>query len=108
LAFYERQKQKSGNFKYFLNSWQFYTLRMFITYKAEYKYQSMQVVAINPAYTSQNCSRCHSRNKTMTKDYKCSNCNLKEHRDINAAKNIAQRGRNRIKEHIYSLFDYKF
>ena len=90
------QSLRPGLFKYFLNSWQFYTLRMFLTYKAEYKYGDMRVVAINPAYTSQECSNCGERNKTMTKDYHCHSCNLKEHRDINAAINIAKRGEDRI------------
>ena len=102
------RSQKINNaYKYFLNSWQFYALRMQLQYKAEYKYGKMQVVAINPAYTSQECSRCGQRHKTMTKDYYCSDCNLREHRDINAAINIARRGVDRILEIKIAEHKYK-
>jgi putative transposase len=93
-----RNQKINKNYKYFLNSWQFYTLRLYLQYKAEYKYGKMQVVAINPAYTSQECSRCGKRNKTTTKQYYCKECKLKEHRDINAAVNISKRGIDRIIE----------
>lgn len=102
------RSQKINNaYKYFLNSWQFYALRIQLQYKAEYKYGKMQVVAINPAYTSQECSRCGQRHKTMTKDYYCSDCNLREHRDINAAINIARRGVDRILEIKIAEHKYK-
>ena len=68
----------------------------------------MQIVAIDPRYTSQECSKCGKRNKTKTKEYHCKECKLKEHRDINAAINIAKRGIDRIlqikiEEHKYKL-----
>jgi hypothetical protein len=103
-----RSSKINKNYKYFLNSWQFYTLRLYLQYKAEYKYGKMQIVAIDPCYTSQECSKCGKRNKTKTKEYYCKECKLKEHRDINAAINIAKRGIDRIlqikiEEHKYKL-----
>jgi putative transposase len=103
-----RSQKLKGPYKYFINSWQFYALRMHLVYKAEYKYGKMQVVAINPAYTSQECSKCGSIHKTNTKFYHCKTCNFKGDRDINAAINIAKRGIERIEkikieEHKYKL-----
>ena len=103
-----RSQKLNGPYKYFINSWQFYTLRMQLVYKAEYRYSKMQVVAINPAYTSQECSKCGSIHKTNTKFYNCKTCNFQGDRDINAAINIAKRGVERIEkikiqEHKYRL-----
>ena len=53
------------------------------------------VIKVNPAYTSQDCSRCGHRNKITlaTRIYRCSNCGLVLHRDRNSAKKIEQKGR---------------
>lgn len=47
-------------------------------------------VAVNPAYTSQDCSRCHHRQKMPLSDrvYRCPCCGLVMDRDRNAALNI--------------------
>lgn len=56
----------------------------------------LDVVEINPSYTSQVCHRCghigisYGKGKRL---FKCMNCGLKDyHRDINAARNIAKLG----------------
>jgi IS605 OrfB family transposase len=77
-------------FKWFLHSWAFYDLQMKIKSKAER--EGIQVLMIDPAYTSQDCSGCGNRKKCQGKAYKCSNCNLEIHRDVNASYNIALRG----------------
>uniref|UniRef100_A0A6M3LJ94 Putative transposase n=1 Tax=viral metagenome TaxID=1070528 RepID=A0A6M3LJ94_9ZZZZ len=69
--------------------------RMFlnlIEYKAEYA--GKRVIKVNPAYTSQNCSRCGNRQKLRLSDrvYHCPCCNLSLLRDINAAFNILALG----------------
>jgi putative transposase len=53
-----------------------------------------RVIKVNPAYTSQDCSRCGHRNKITlaTRIYRCSNCGLVIHRDRNSAKKIEQKG----------------
>jgi putative transposase len=53
------------------------------------------VIKVNPAYTSQDCSRCGHRNSIMlaTRIYRCSKCSLVIHRDRNGAKRIEQKGR---------------
>jgi len=86
----------SKSFRYFLNSWQFYRLQQNVSYKS--KLQGMETVYIDPAYTSQDCSSCKSRNKANGKKYKCSSCGLEIHRDKNASFNIEMRGRKALKE----------
>ena len=64
----------------------------YLTYKAESA--GRQVVKINPAYTSQDCSRCHHRQKITLAErvYRCSCCGLEMDRDENAALNILALG----------------
>jgi putative transposase len=49
---------------------------------------------VNPAYTSQDCSRCGHRQKLSLSDrtYRCSCCHLELDRDHNAALNILTLG----------------
>jgi putative transposase len=51
-------------------------------------------VAVNPAYTSQDCSRCGHRHKRSLSDrtYTCSCCGLVIDRDLNASLNILRLG----------------
>ena len=70
----------SKKFRGFINSWSFYSLRSFLELKSES--MGMTLTAINPAFTSQDCSNCGERTKTKTKKYVCPHCGFKEHRDI--------------------------
>lgn len=49
-----------------------------------------RVIKVNPAYTSQTCSRCGTRHKLNLSDriFHCPVCNLELNRDVNAAINI--------------------
>jgi putative transposase len=51
-------------------------------------------VAVNPAYTSQDCSACGHRQKMPLSDrtYRCARCGLERDRDHNAALNILRLG----------------
>jgi len=53
-----------------------------------------KLIKVNPAYTSQNCSKCGNRQKLELSDriYHCPCCGLSLDRDINAAKNILTLG----------------
>lgn len=69
--------------------------RMFLNcleYKAEDA--GKQVVKVNPAYTSQTCSRCGHRQKLKLSErvYHCASCGLSLDRDHNAALNILTLG----------------
>jgi len=55
------------------------------TYKAEGKHG---VVFINPAYTSQFCSRCGLFGRRNRHSFVCPHCQFRCHADLNAAKNI--------------------
>lgn len=83
---------KKGKAKRYVqkSQWSFYQLETFIKYKADLL--GVPIYFVNPAYTSQVCSRCGSINKPNSKNYKCSNCGHFDHRDSNAAFNISAKG----------------
>jgi len=64
----------------------------FLSYKAEDAGRKVGVV--NPAYTSQTCSRCgHREKKSLSQRlHQCPNCGYTAHRDLNAAENILALG----------------
>jgi putative transposase len=74
----------------------------FIKYKAEYA--GTRCIEVNPAYTSQTCSRCGNRHKLKLSDrvYRCPVCNLRLDRDENAAINILALGTHGLRENFSS------
>lgn len=74
----------------FLKNWTYYDLQHKINYKA--KAQGIEVVLIDPKYTSQRCSQCghiSSNNRKTQSDFVCKECGYTENADYNAARNIA-------------------
>lgn len=78
-----------------LANWSYYQLRQYIEYKA--KRYGIKVKLVNPAYTSQKCSKCGHIDKENRpkKDkgqayFKCIQCGNKMNADHNAAINIAR------------------
>jgi putative transposase len=71
------------------NSWSFYQLTAFITYKAERL--GIKVEQVDPAYTSQQCPACSARNKAHDRTYVCAECGWHGHRDSVGAINISRR-----------------
>ncbi len=63
-----------------------------LSYKAEWA--GREYIAVNPAYTSQDCSNCGYRQDMplSNREYHCPNCNLVLDRDHNAARNILRLG----------------
>ncbi len=63
-----------------------------LTHKAESA--GREVVAVNPAYTSQNCFNCGMRvpKKLSVRLHSCPHCGFEAHRDHNAALNILKSG----------------
>lgn len=54
----------------------------------------IQIVSVNPAYTSQECSRCHyvsKNNRKSQKQFICQHCYLHCNADVNAGRVINQR-----------------
>jgi IS605 OrfB family transposase len=77
-----------------LNSWAFAQLGTFITYKAEAA--GVDLVIIDPAYTSQECSDCHhidKKNRIDQATFACRDCGVTLNADDNASKVIADRAR---------------
>lgn len=68
-----------------LHNWTFYQLQMFIAYKAALA--GIQVIEVNPAYTSQTCPKCEKRNHAKDRMYRCT-CGFQSHRDRVGAINI--------------------
>lgn len=72
------------------HTWAFHRLYNYVEYKAEA--EGIDVTQIDPAYTSQQCSRCgHTayNNRTAQADFSRQKCGYSIHADYNAAKNIA-------------------
>jgi putative transposase len=64
-----------------------------LSYKAAWA--GRKVVAVNPAYTSKDCSSCGHRKADLTladRTYACPHCGLVLDRDLNAARNIVRLG----------------
>lgn len=76
----------------FLKNWSYFDLQTKIEYKA--KEQGIKVVYIDPAYTSQRCSKCghiHKESRPEQARFKCIECGFEANADYNASQNIAIR-----------------
>ena len=71
------------------NSWAFYQLRTFLEYKGIS--EGVEVIAINPRYTSQTCHCCLHIGLRNNKSFKCSNkaCGWVGDADLNGSEMIA-------------------
>ena len=72
------------------NAWAFYQLRIFIEYKA--KGAGVQVVMVDPRYTSQTCSVCQHIGSRRGERFTCTNCGAAMDADFNGALNISAVG----------------
>ena len=74
-----------------LRNWSYYQLQSYVEYKA--KREGIKVRFVDPAYTSQTCSRCghiDKDNRQTQEDFKCIKCGFELNADHNAAINIAR------------------
>jgi IS605 OrfB family transposase len=72
-----------------MGGWAFAQLRAFVEYKA--MLAGVEVVYINPAYTSQTCAVCghvSKANRPSQAEFRCVVCGHTDHADVNAARNI--------------------
>ncbi len=72
-----------------LTQWQHRAIRSAVANKAQVA--GMAIATVNPAYTSQNCSRCGLRGKRHRQAFTCLSCGHTQHADVNAATNIRNR-----------------
>lgn len=68
------------------HNWSFYRMAMFIEYKA--RLAGINVVYVNPAYTSQTCPQCGEKHHAKDRLYVCPKCGFHGHRDRIGALNI--------------------
>lgn len=82
-----RQKtSKSRKNNKYIHTWSFFRLQQFVEYKA--KRYGIQVIYVNPKYTSQICPICGELNKAEDRLYTCNKCGYSTHRDRVGAINI--------------------
>ncbi len=72
-----------------LAQWQRHLLRQAVESKAQAA--GMLVTEVNPAYTSQHCSRCGLLGERKRHRFTCPSCGHAAHADVNAAVNIRNR-----------------
>lgn len=73
-----------------LHRWPWHQLQQFLAYKAEA--EGIEVVYVNPAYTSVTCSTCQSMGVRHRHTFQCSSCGSFQHSDRNAAINLCKLG----------------
>ena len=84
-----RDRAKRWMFKH-LHGWSFAQLQSFTAYKA--LAAGVEVAYVNPAYTSQGCSRClHIGSRSSQSNFNCVHCGLWLNADINGARGVAVR-----------------
>ena len=71
------------------NQWAFAQFGSMLRYKCALR--GIPLFEVDPAFTSQTCSRCGSIHRPNGKQFKCLTCGHNDHRDANAAFNIARR-----------------
>lgn len=74
-----------------LHRWPWRELQQFLEYKAEA--QGIEVLYVNPAYTSVTCSSCDSSGLRHKHLFQCSICGSYQHSDRNAAINLCKLGK---------------
>lgn len=72
------------------NSWAFYQLRLFLSYKAVKA--GVELITVPPAYTSQTCHVCNHIGLRRDKRFKCGHCGWHGDADWNGAINISKLG----------------
>lgn len=83
-----RKQRKGKKLNSWLSNWSFYEFELQLHYKCEK--EGINVVKVDPRYTSQKCNQCGNINKEsrVKSRYVCISCGHNDHADINAAKNI--------------------
>lgn len=69
-----------------LHRWPFRELQQQIEYKAQRR--GINVMYVDPRYTSQTCSACQQLGKRAKHRFVCPHCGLRAHSDLNASRNL--------------------
>ena len=83
-----RNKRLRKEQRTMINSWSYYQLEQFLTYKAKEK--GIGIEYIDARYTSQRCSKCGyiCRSNRKQHNFCCKQCGFKLNSDLNASRNI--------------------
>lgn len=84
-----KKNTKSKSLNRRLSAWSYFRLQSFISYKAQIS--NINIIKVNPAYTSQSCPQCGytSKSNRPTRDnFQCQNCGYSGFADWIAALNI--------------------
>jgi len=84
---YSRPKNASDPFIFSFENGSFLSLQRLVEKKAHDR--GIDVLYVNPAYTSKRCSRCGHFGRRSRKRFECPHCGYVAHADVNAAFNIA-------------------
>ena len=91
LAFEDLTNIRRGKYGHTWHRWNFRQLRGFVEYKA--LQQGNRTILVDPAYTSQRCSGCHSMNTERVRGwFHCFDCGIQLNSHLNASRNIRELG----------------
>ena len=88
-----KQRRVSKKTRKKFGNWAYYRLQQAIENKA--LEAGKMVLLVNPKYTSQRCSRCGhiAKSNRQGSEFACKQCGLSLHADLNAGRNISDRGK---------------
>ena len=86
-ASYSPHDTLQGLYHFSFDNGSFYSLQRQVEKRANER--GIEVIYVNPAYTSKRCSRCGNYGRRSKKRFECPHCGHSAHADVNAAFNIA-------------------
>ena len=84
---YSLPDNAKGLYDFSFDNGSFYSLQRLVEKRANER--GINVIYVNPAYTSKRCSRCGNYGRRFRKRFECPHCGYVAHADVNAAFNIA-------------------
>ena len=84
---YSHLDNVKGLYDFSFDNGSFYSLQRLVEKRANER--GINVIYVNPAYTSKRCSRCGNYGRRSRKRFECPHCGYLAHADVNAAFNIA-------------------
>lgn len=87
---YRKGNGQGRGFRFKLNNWARYKLQNQLVYKS--KWNGIDTIFVNPRGTSSKCSICDAKVIEENRVIRCPQCGLHIDRDVNASRNILDRG----------------
>ena len=86
-ARYSLHDSPKGLYNFSFDNASFYSLQRLVEKRATER--GIDVIYVDPSYTSKRCSRCGKFGRRFRKRFECPHCGYMAHADVNAAFNIA-------------------